>query len=249
MTQVISASIQTKDPSYYSASPLRRSSSHSSYLSHASGRTTFGRPSQRGQLFEFGAEDSEEESDEYDEDVDLDQFDTSIRATSSSDADSRYSNSLASTPATTISCDTARDSDRDDTIKFPSYNDVGYFGHIEDLEDPPSPRSGPSYTAPPSNASHPGSNDASRPASPEPLRLAVDDSAVRTEPTRHVDYLSHDWSEEDIWTSWRYMIQKRNVYQNSARLENASWRTWAKTKNQLRTVSPEQLNWYVLIFP
>jgi hypothetical protein len=39
---------------------------------------------------------------------------------------------------------------------------------------------------------------------------------------------------------------------NAARLENASWRTWLKAKNNLKTVSPETLNWYVivkLVFP
>lgn len=30
---------------------------------------------------------------------------------------------------------------------------------------------------------------------------------------------------------------------NAARLENASWRTWAKARNNLKTVSPEILNW------
>ncbi|KAI5789134.1 hypothetical protein EDC01DRAFT_616914 [Geopyxis carbonaria] len=70
-----------------------------------------------------------------------------------------------------------------------------------------------------------------------------DDSVVREEPSRHVDYLSHDWKEEDIWASWRYMVTKRKVYSNSARLENASWRTWTKKKYNLKTVSPEKLNW------
>jgi hypothetical protein len=72
---------------------------------------------------------------------------------------------------------------------------------------------------------------------------AEDDTAVRDEPTRHVDYLSHDWKEEDIWKSWRYMVGKRKVYSNSARLENASWRPWTKAKYRLRTVSPETLTW------
>lgn len=71
---------------------------------------------------------------------------------------------------------------------------------------------------------------------------AADDTFVRQEPTRHVDYLSHDWREEDIWASWRYMVRNRS-HVNSARLENASWRTWAKEQHKLRTVSPEKLNW------
>ncbi|KAI5817117.1 hypothetical protein BZA77DRAFT_42679 [Pyronema omphalodes] len=72
---------------------------------------------------------------------------------------------------------------------------------------------------------------------------AADDTFVRHEPSRHVDYLSHEWKEEDIWASWRYMVGKRNVHTNAARLENASWRTWAKKKHRLRTFSADKLNW------
>ncbi|KAJ5761868.1 uncharacterized protein N7511_005250 [Penicillium nucicola] len=72
---------------------------------------------------------------------------------------------------------------------------------------------------------------------------AVDDTSIEDEPSRHVDYLSHDWKEEDIWSSWRYVTSRRNDYSNGVRLENASWRTWAKAKHNLRTVSPESLNW------
>lgn len=79
---------------------------------------------------------------------------------------------------------------------------------------------------------------------PQPApRTASDDTAVENEPSRHVDYLSYDWREEDIWSSWRYVISRRNNYGNAVRLENASWRTWAKSKYKLRTVSPETLNW------
>lgn len=38
-------------------------------------------------------------------------------------------------------------------------------------------------------------------------------------------------------------MSQRKVYGQRSRLENASWRTWAKTKNHLATVSPETLNW------
>ena len=60
--------------------------------------------------------------------------------------------------------------------------------------------------------------------------------------TRHVDYLAYEWKLEDIWSSWRYIVARRKVYSNSVRLENASWRTWAKAKDNLRTVSPESIN-------
>jgi len=79
-----------------------------------------------------------------------------------------------------------------------------------------------------------------------PRPRPADDTCVRNEPSRHVDYLSHDWREEDIWASWRYMVGKRNVHSNSARLENASWRTWAKKKYRLKTVSADKLNWLVI---
>lgn len=72
---------------------------------------------------------------------------------------------------------------------------------------------------------------------------AGDDSSIEEEPERHVDYLSHEWREEDIWASWRYVISRRNRYSNAVRLENASWRSWAKAKYNLPTVSPETLNW------
>ncbi|QKX53943.1 uncharacterized protein TRUGW13939_01023 [Talaromyces rugulosus] len=74
-------------------------------------------------------------------------------------------------------------------------------------------------------------------------KTASDDSSIEEEPDRHVDYLSHEWREEDIWASWRYVVNRRDRYSNSVRLENASWRTWAKSKYGLRTVLPETLNW------
>jgi hypothetical protein len=74
---------------------------------------------------------------------------------------------------------------------------------------------------------------------------AADDTSVEEEPSRHVDYLSHEWREEDIWASWRYVTARKDSYSNGVRLENASWRTWAKAKNNLGTISPETLNWYV----
>jgi hypothetical protein len=68
---------------------------------------------------------------------------------------------------------------------------------------------------------------------------------VRFKPTRHVDYLSYNWREEDLWTSWRHLTAHKNAYSNGERLQNASWRTWEKTRSKLKTVSPETLNWYV----
>ncbi|RCI11494.1 hypothetical protein L249_7236 [Ophiocordyceps polyrhachis-furcata BCC 54312] len=86
------------------------------------------------------------------------------------------------------------------------------------------------------------------PAAPDtPVRIehAQDDCAATNKPSRQVDYLSHDWTEEDIWSSWRYVISKRGSqeFPNCQRLENACWRTWSKVKNGLKTISPEELNW------
>ena len=62
----------------------------------------------------------------------------------------------------------------------------------------------------------------------------------------NVDYLSHDWQEEaDVWASWRHTTRHKNDIANGVRLENASWRTWWKQRNNLKTVSPETLNWFV----
>ncbi|GAA5984330.1 hypothetical protein JCM11641_006183 [Rhodosporidiobolus odoratus] len=71
-----------------------------------------------------------------------------------------------------------------------------------------------------------------------------DDSEVTTRlPSICVDYLSHDWAEDDVWTSWKAMTRHKAEIANGVRLENASWRTWAKQRGNLKTVSPETLNW------
>ena len=72
-----------------------------------------------------------------------------------------------------------------------------------------------------------------------------DDSSVTTLPTGQVDYLSHQWREEDVWSSWKNMTRNKNAIANGSRLENASWRTWWKQRNKLKTISPETLNWSV----
>ncbi|KAJ3806402.1 hypothetical protein F5876DRAFT_80733 [Lentinula aff. lateritia] len=72
---------------------------------------------------------------------------------------------------------------------------------------------------------------------------APDDSSLSTLPRGQVDYLTHDWQEEDVWRSWRNMTRQKNEIANGVRLENASWRTWWKQRNKLKTVSPETLNW------
>ncbi|KAF7370488.1 DUF1752 domain-containing protein [Mycena sanguinolenta] len=70
-----------------------------------------------------------------------------------------------------------------------------------------------------------------------------DDSSLVVLPRGQVDYLSHEWAEEDVWRSWRNMTRHKNEIANGMRLENASWRTWWKQRNKLKTVTPETLNW------
>lgn len=84
----------------------------------------------------------------------------------------------------------------------------------------------------------------SYPGSCNPQATAGDDNSLRREPTKQVDYFSHNWKEEDIWSSWRHVVAKRKSYSNSPRLENASWRTWTKSKYRLKTTSPDKLDWY-----
>ncbi|CAI5756363.1 unnamed protein product [Candida verbasci] len=76
-----------------------------------------------------------------------------------------------------------------------------------------------------------------------PELIPHDDTDLTVEPSRHVDYLSHQWDVSDIWKSWRYVISKKKNVTNAARLENASWRTWAQRRSNLKTVSPEIVNW------
>ncbi|KAK2006711.1 protein phosphatase type 1 complex subunit Hex2/Reg1 [Colletotrichum eremochloae] len=158
--------------------------------------------------------------------------------------------SCSSTPASNVSiasdCDDTLDLavHANDHFVFPHYEESDYFNHPEDLEPPTSPKTGDSYTVSPVDNDTEG--DTSRPNTPEfilDVEHAEDDTAVRVQPSRHVDYLSHNWKEEDIWSSWKFIVSRRSEYSNAARLENASWRTWMKAKNKLKTVSPETLNW------
>jgi len=119
------------------------------------------------------------------------------------------------------------------------------FQHVDNPEPPPSPNTSSSFTVSPLEPD--SSALTSGPGTPEITEHAEDDTAVTSRPSQQVDYLSHDWREEDIWSSWRYIISKRGEDANSARLENASWRTWMKARSNLKTISPEELNWCVYI--
>ena len=173
---------------------------------------------------------------------------SSPRTTQAESSDLSY----VSTPSTnfSIACDfedtLAIAESPEDDFAYPSFSQDKFFIHStfqpdDNLEPPPSPRTGDSYTVSPTD--HEGSGNVSRPSTPECAEHAEDDTAVATRPSRQVDYLSHDWTEEDLWMSWSYIVARKTEFGNSARLENASWRTWAKVKNNLSTISPETLNW------
>ncbi|CAL3966938.1 hypothetical protein PZA11_003393 [Diplocarpon coronariae] len=219
--------LNSEENNYFSASPLRRSHSQPKFVTQPSYKSS----SKSKSSSHFNPTLSPSQST-------LSSAPTSPRTLTADSAVSSYS----STPASSLSLDNhCDDPDDEDQIVFPSYDDVGYYGQVEDLEPPASPRTGDSYTVSPTSNST--STNVSRPESPSPVEHAEDDTAVRTQPSRHVDYLSHNWKEEDIWSSWKLIVSKRKAYNNSARLENASWRTWTKSKNKLKTVSPETLNW------
>ncbi|BGP39948.1 protein phosphatase regulator [Rhodotorula kratochvilovae] len=119
------------------------------------------------------------------------------------------------------------------------------------LDMPPSPASSAGIASEPSTPT--GVHSSLVPAYPYNVAMAPavftggplpDDSELTTRlPSICVDYLSHDWAEDDVWTSWKAMTRHKSEIANGVRLENASWRTWAKQRGNLKTVSPETLNW------
>jgi len=65
------------------------------------------------------------------------------------------------------------------------------------------------------------------------------------DPSVQVDYLSHDWEESDILSSWRYIRREGKTHSlETARLENAIWRTWGQYRAELKTIPPKSLDWY-----
>ncbi|CAN9102601.1 unnamed protein product [Alternaria alternata] len=161
---------------------------------------------------------------------------------------SSRTSSMHSTPSSSVSLDKSDESSSDDDgLSFPNYSSARQYkkgikpGDVASLK-------------PAGAAMRPGSLPSPSPAdafptadtpmtTPDPMPISEDDTAVRKEPSHHVDYLSYEWREEDIWSSWRHIVEHRSVYGERSRLENASWRTWAKAQFKLKTVSPETLNW------
>ncbi|KAF9922023.1 hypothetical protein FBU30_007908 [Linnemannia zychae] len=87
-----------------------------------------------------------------------------------------------------------------------------------------------------------------KPASAKTTPMHDDTDAGRlipaVRPALAIDYLGNGWSnEDDIAASWKFMTKQKNDLINGLRLENASWRNWAKQRHSLKTVSPKTLNW------
>ncbi|KAF9085899.1 hypothetical protein BGX27_003312, partial [Mortierella sp. AM989] len=87
-----------------------------------------------------------------------------------------------------------------------------------------------------------------RPHSSAKTTLMHDDSDTGrliplNQPALAIDYLGSSWNnEDDIAASWKYMTKQKNDLINGFRLENASWRNWAKQRHNLKTISPKELN-------
>ncbi|KAL7936885.1 hypothetical protein V8C35DRAFT_210221 [Trichoderma chlorosporum] len=231
------AAVLSSEDSYFSSAPMRRSHSQSnlggslSYHHMANLSNPYAHPPNKS--FSDSDHSSAPSSPRT---AHIESADVSYTSTPSSNL------SVASDYEETLSIDESPE----DHFGLPPFTADKLYLHPQiqpddNLEPPPSPRTGDSYTVSP--AEHDSSVSTSRPDSPELSDHAEDDTAIASKPSRQVDYLSHDWREEDIWSSWRYIISKRGEFPNSARLENASWRTWIKAKNNLKTISPETLNW------
>ena len=157
--------------------------------------------------------------------------------------DSDYSERSHSTVPTSISSFERRQSRDSEDNYFPSYgNDFTlppvqyeYMDEFRLIESPES--SEDAY-----DASQSETSDAEADNPPDVIPV-VDDIALKPEPSRHVDYLSHKWNEEEVAASWKHIVSQRRAHGERSRLENASWRSWAKTRSHLKTVSPNSINW------
>ena len=173
-----------------------------------------------------------------------------------------YSNypSYISTPSSSLSlddedCGTEHDDHLDapdDGLGFPDYAD-DYGAELnphqdhsltEDVADQVRPRSLPLpfvATAICGTMTAPMYTEVSR-LSPS----VEDDTRPGEEPAGQVDYFGKAWKEEDIWSSWRYVVSRRRMYvlEEGLRLENASWRSWSKARYQLAEVRQDVVGGY-----
>ncbi|KAE8441294.1 hypothetical protein EG329_005524 [Mollisiaceae sp. DMI_Dod_QoI] len=178
--------------------------------------------------------------------------------------------SLSTTPSSLSSTDSlslcSLKMDKSDAeLDFPSYDDASACQSCVTIGI----EAALALTAPPSPILEPVSEDMAPDALPdlEPLSRTVsrgeihvgarDDFALNIQPFRNVNYLTHDWCEEDIPSTWRYVVSRRadwaetatrrksiwKPFNNIPRYENALWRSWAQRRLQLKTVSPDAINW------
>lgn len=227
MTECLTLPMQPERPPYYQSSGSLKSSASSTSLFFdkdvsrtASPRTAYTPHAEHQETL-----------------PDSSQWSCPMPADSTAGSFSTLSNTTSEDSVTNSSDSSVTSETSDDTdITFPNYD--GYDGDFgfssESIPQSEKPSDDPSESTTNTTISE----------SPLSTPTVVDDTAVRQEPSRQVDFLSHEWREEDIWSSWRNIVsQRKTVYGERSRLENASWRTWAKTKFDLRTVSPERLNW------
>lgn len=230
MTEVLS--ITQPEGTTHFGSPLRRSSSQTSFLLHNASSYSRSSSNIKQRYAAVG--------------YDTSKFPASLPSSAPSSprlTAPEFSNqpSYTSTPSSSLSLDEQCQTEEEDIV-FPLYDDGSYYEEMVGANLPLSPEP-PGLDAVTKSASDSALAKPTYPHNSDAKPTAGDDTAIENEPTRHVDYLSHNWKEEDIWASWRHIVAKRKAYTNSPRLENASWRTWTKSKYQLKTVSPETLNW------
>ncbi|KAI5369421.1 Putative nitrogen regulatory protein areA, GATA [Septoria linicola] len=226
MTEVLSLPMQPESPPYFQRSgPLKTSASTSSLFLDKDASTAAGLLRTYTPPVEH-QENPHSTSSQWSCPPQTSSAATSYPTVSYAASDESVTNSSNSSVASDVSEDT--------DITFPNYD--GDYGTTKDNTT--------QNGATDHDASESSTTDTTISESPLPTPTVVDDTAVRQEPSRQVDFLSHEWREEDIWSSWRNIVsQRKTIYGERSRLENASWRTWAKAKFDLRTVSPERLNW------
>lgn len=170
--------------------------------------------------------------------------------------------SYTSTPSSSVSldedCSTEQDEDlasQDDGLGFPDYsNDYGSELNphndeslLDESGEVERPRSLPlpfAATAICGTMTVPMYREVHR------LSPAIeDDIRLGEEPAGQVDYFGKAWKEEDIWSSWRYVVSRRRTYvlEEGLRFENASWRSWSKSRFSLPEVGQDVVGWYELI--
>ncbi|KAM5360447.1 hypothetical protein ACJA88_014831 [Fusarium oxysporum] len=212
----MAAVLPSDDNGYFAASGLRRSLSHSNFTSSISPYSTTSHLSEHYKPASKSSAESNSSS-----------APSSPRTVHADSVDLSY----ASTPATNPSVASGYDGtiglieSPADHFMFPSFAQERLYAHPEirpdihyddNLEPSPSPRTGDSYTVSP--AKHEASEE------------ACDDTSI----SETLEHEKSEHAEDDTAVS---------KFPNSARLENASWRAWMKTKNNLKTISPESLNW------